>query len=191
MKLEQRRMFLVCGFNEPREVDVIYKDGNAFVISIAGDNDFCQADDDDILFETKEEADKYHSKITHKFNAEEIKEYIDSFGMYSDKLKEVLPDSVYDRYERGLNKVMFLSYKDREILRMALNGILNIGPDSFRISDISSVKYGGDWAYAILKNGEEVIPRTGIEIFILESIFGCNNSDVIYKHIKDPFKIEE
>lgn len=186
MKLEQRRMFEVDGYDEPCEVDVIYKNGKPFISSIAGNDEFYQLGDSDVLFETKEEADKYYSTIIAKFDSEEIKKYIEELGCYSDKLKRVLPDSIYSAFEKGLYSHMCLSFSDIEVLKMALNGILNVNCISFRASDISIIKYGSDWLSLVLNNREEIVPQKDIEVFILKSIFGENKSGRYYSNIKKP-----
>lgn len=186
MKLEQKRMYEVDGHGKPYEADVIYKNDKPFISSSAGDDDFYQLGDSGMLFDTKEEADKYYSKITSKFDAKEIKKYIEEIGCYSDKLKEMLPDDIYQSYKIGRDSSMCLSYKEKSVLRMALNGILNIDAMSFRLDDIDYVKYGIDWLSIVLKNGEEITPKTDIEVFIIKSIYGDNNSSREFTNIKKP-----
>lgn len=184
MRIEQLKMFVVDGFSEPSEVDVIKKDGNVFIYSYSGDDDFCKAGDNDVFFNTKEEADKFHSEIMSGLDIEKIRRYI-GYMWGDDRLNEILPDGVYRLLEKGRKNFCF-SYGDRCVLENALNGILNIDAVSLRLSDISCVKYGESWLSIILKNGKEIVPRSEIEKFIIESLFGDNNSRRSFTDIKKP-----
>lgn len=173
--MEQLKMFIVDGFNEPSEVDVIKKNGEVFIYSYPGDDCFYNAGDD-MFFNTKEEADKFHSEIMFGLDIEKIRRYI-SYMWDEDKLEEILPDGIYRSFKEG-QKSFCISYDDKTVLKNALNGILNIDAVSFRLSDIDCVKYGKEWLSIILKNGKEITPRTENEVFIIESMFGSNNSGV-------------
>lgn len=185
MKLEQIRMFLVEGFSEPSDVDVIKKDNEVFIYSYHEEDEFYSPSSDCVFFSTKKEADEYYSEMMSKFDVEEIKKYICHLWN-NDKLETILPDRVYSNFKKGYNAEMCLRYKDKNVLRKALNGILNIDASSFRLSDIDCIDYGDNWLSIVLKNGKKVIPRTETEIFIIESIFGCNDSEVYNKMIKKP-----
>lgn len=181
--MEQLKMFIIDGFNEPSEVDVIKKNGEVFIYSHPGDDCFYNAGDD-MFFNTKEEADKFHSEIMFGLDIEKIRRYI-SYMWDEGKLEEILPDGIYRSFKEG-QKSFCISYDDKTVLKNALNGILNIDAVSFRLSDIDCVKYGKEWLSIILKNGKEITPRTENEVFIIESIFGSNNSGVYNRLISKP-----
>lgn len=180
-RMEQLKMFIVEGFNEPSEVDAIKKNGKVFIYSYSDDDDFYKAGDNDVFFSTREEADKYHSEIISEFDIEKIRSYIE-YMWNENRLKEILPDNIYRSFKEG-QKSFCISYDGKNVLKNALNGILNIDAVSFRLSDIDYVRYGKSWLSIVLKNGKEITPRTEIEVFIIESIFGENNSGMYNKLI--------
>lgn len=185
MQLEQVRMFLVNGFQEPLEVNVIKKNGKVFVYSYQNETEYTGPIEYDRFFDSKEEADKYYSDIMSGINIEKTKEYIQFFLEYNiGKLESILPKVIYDALDKRSDRTF--SFWDMQFLREALNGILNINGISFRASDISQIKYGDKWLSVILKNGEEITPRKEVEVFVIKSLFGENHSDMSFTNINKP-----
>lgn len=187
MQLEATKMFLVNDYYYPEEVNVIKRDGKVFLFSYSVDDEYNKPCKGMVFFDTKEAANKYHSDMMSEFDIKKIKDYI-QFVYYNnvEKLESILPDNVYDNYKKGKNSFFSCSYLDEAMLRNALNGILNIDGISFRVSDISQVKYGEKWLSVILKDGKEVTPKRKIEVFVIESIFGNNNSGMCFKGLDKP-----
>lgn len=173
--MEQLKMFIVSGFDEPLEVDVIKKNGKIFVYSYVGETEFIEPSDDIVFFSTKEKANEYHYKMISNLDTKRIKEYIE-YLYNENRVEEILPEFIFEGFKKGHNACMLLSYKDICTLKVALKGVLNIESVSFRITDVDYINYGKDWLSIILKNGQKIIPQTEFEFFIVESIFGSNYS---------------
>lgn len=187
--MEKTEMFLVRDFDNPIKVNVIKRDGKVFLFAYAEeDDDYCKPYGENLMFfDTEEEATKYHSDMISEIDIEKCKNYIEYLYRNNKKeLETILPDVIYDNYKRGYDNSFFFSYQDKAILQNALKGILNIDAVSFRISDISQVKYGEKWLTVVLKNGEEVTPRKEIEVFVIKSIFGENNSGRTFCQLNKP-----
>jgi hypothetical protein len=185
MKLEQVRKYEVRSFYEPEEKDVIVDEkGNILYSSCIGEDEFYTPSKEDYYFDTKEDADKFYSQLISKFDIEAIKEYI-NFLCDNDRLNEILPESLFNIFTKR-NNSFYLSYGEERQIRSALNGILNIDAVSFRVSDVYKIKYGDTWLSIELKDGSEVVPTNETEVFIIQSIFGDNNSERYNRLIKKP-----
>lgn len=184
MKLEKKTMYVVQGYYEPEEMDVIMNGEEVFLVSSIGNDDFYSIGENSGVFDTKEEADKFHHNKIPKFDKKEIKEYIE-FLFRNDREAEILPEMIIDRFEKG-DYAFQISFHEKNQIKDALRGVLNVDARSFRVSDVSCVKYGKDWLSVVLRDGEEIVPTNSTEIFIIESVFGNNNSRMIISNIVKP-----
>lgn len=186
MGLEHKTAFRVNSFYDPAECEVIEKDGKIFIFSEIYEGepgDWYSPSDDDHFFETKKEADEYLSSIIPFTNATSLKNYI-KFRYENDdqsELSEIFPDSLIKKIcDKPL---LDFSFEERRQVALALRGILNIGGASFRVSDVDCIKHGKECLSIVLKNGKEIVTRYQAELFIIESIFGNNYSNIVFSNI--------
>lgn len=184
MKLEKKVMYVVQSYYEPEEMDVILNGEEVFLVSLIGDDDFYSPGESSMFFDTKEEADKFYHNRIPRFDKEEMKRYIE-FLWTHDRGGEILPDRLI-AFLKEDHSALKGSYAERRQIEDALRGVLNVAARSFRVSDISYVKYGQDWLSVILKDGEEIVPTNSTEVFIIQSVFGNNNSRMIISSIVKP-----
>lgn len=185
MKIKQTKVFCVNSFFEPYECDVLIKDDKIFLISDDNGNNWEVPNENFSFFDTKEEAEEFFLSKKPFSDAKLLKAYIEFLADYG-TLSEVLPETLLSRLNRRSFAVVCTSYDEKHQLSLALRGILNIDGKCFRASEVEIIKYGNYWLELILKNGEKVTPNNETEIFIIESIFGENRSQVSYTTIGRP-----
>lgn len=149
--------------------------------------------DNYVFFNTKEEADE-HALTTYnelKSKCKEIKELIERIdnidnpaNKYSIKREEYIPswilnkENYYDEYYKERKK-------NRNLRKALISGYININAETFKISDVRSIRWceknGENFATIILNNGDEIKTHNDYEFYIIEDIFGENNSGMVYK----------
>ena len=78
-----------------------------------------------------------------------------------------------------------------ELLRVMNSGIININAVSFKKEDVSHIEWGDDCAKVCLKDGSDVKTYGKLEFYLIEDIFGVNNSDRTYTELKDEKEEED
>ena len=78
-----------------------------------------------------------------------------------------------------------------ELLRVMNSGIININAVSFRKEDVAHIEWGDDCAKVCLKDGSDVKTYGKLEFYLIEDIFGDNNSDRTYTELKDEKEEED
>lgn len=168
------KKWLVSGFEEPEEVNVIQQEGIT-CYNFKGYIEFYQTDENDHLFDTKEEAEAYRNELIKPFTGENLKRYIEyriDNGDYS-----ILPPYVKEQME---DRTKYFTYDEKQAIREALGGNICIEATSFRQSQVKRLLYGEDSIKVILDDGTGLIARSEVEKFIVTSIFGGNTSGKVY-----------
>ena len=171
------KKWLVSGFEEPEEVNVIQQEGIT-CYSYKDHNEFYQTDENDRIFDTKEEAEAYRNELIKPFADENLKRYIEyciDNGDYS-----LLPPYVKEQME---DRTKYFTYDEKRAIREALGGNICIEAISFRQSQVKRLLYGEDSIKVILDDGTGLMARSEVEKFIVTSIFGGNTSGKVYKSL--------
>lgn len=170
------KKWLVSGFEEPKEVNVIQQEGIT-CYCYGNDNDYILADGErDRFFYNREQAEEYRANLVRPFTCENFKQYIEYLvdnGDYS-----ILPPYVEERMN---DSYKYFTYNEKQAIREALGGNICIESTSFRQSQVKRLLYGKDSIKVILNDGTELMARSEVEKFILTSIFGGNTSGKVYK----------
>lgn len=169
------KKWLVSGFEEPEEVNVIQQEGIT-CYNFKGSIEFYQTDENDHLFDTKEEAEAYRNELIRPFTGENLKRYIECSidnGDYS-----LLPSYVEERMK---DTCKYFTYNEKQAIREALGGNICIEATSFRQSQVKRLRYGEESIKVVLDDGTELMARSEVEKFIVTSIFGGNTSGKVYK----------
>ena len=168
------KKWLVSGFGEPEEVNVIQQEGIT-CYSYKDCNEFYQTEENDRIFDTKEEAEAYRNELIKPFADENLKRYIEyriDNGDYS-----LLPSYVEERMK---DTCKYFTYEEKQAIREALRGNICIEATSFRQSQVKRLRYGEESIKVVLDDGTELMARSEVEKFIVTSIFGGNTSGKVF-----------
>lgn len=170
------KKWLVSGFEEPEEVNVIQQEGIT-CYCYENCNDYILADGErDRFFYNREQAEEYRDSLIRPFTGENLKRYIEyriENGDYS-----LLPSYVEERMK---DTCKYFTYNERQAIREALGGNICIEATSFRQSQVKRLRYGEESIKVVLDDGTELMARSEVEKFIVTSIFGGNTSGKVYK----------
>lgn len=170
------KKWLVSGFEEPEEVNVIQQEGITCYCYENG-NDYILADGElDRFFYNLEQAEEYRASLIRPFTDENLKRYIEyriDNGDYS-----LLPSYVEIRMKDACK---YFTYNEKQAIKEALRGNICIESTSFRQSQVKRLLYGKDSIKVILDDGTELMAQSEVEKFIVTSIFGGNTSGKVYK----------
>lgn len=138
------------------------------------------------IFDSKTEAEAY------------VKEQLDKVMSMSDAIYGVL-GYIEDCMEKGeerdekmqallpypYRRSFYKYYDDDDVdlsdkVSTALRGILSMDGVNVRVCDVKYVKWGHEAAELSLSNGGSIRTRTIEDYRIVEAIFGCNNSDLVF-----------
>lgn len=121
-----------------------------------------------------------HHQSLFPSDMDKVKEYLSHlFHNDDEKLKEYLPGYIYKAMERG-QSCMEYSYTDIEVLFNALRGNFNINGCSFKISEVSHIRYLDNACVVVLKSGTEITTSSDLERRIIREAFGHNYSNRVY-----------
>lgn len=162
-------------FYKPSKVEYFTSNRIEYIRDL-DDDTFYSKSDNQTLFDTEEEArNAYREKIS-RVRTEEVKNYISflydegDFSFFSDNIKRIF-----------LERKSCFTYREREIIGLALRGQLNIGGFNFPVTQVAEIQHFNDKDVIILKDGKELNAKEEVEYFILNSIFGNNESRLVFK----------
>jgi len=180
--MEKKKMYMVYKFYNPYEVNVTKINNQLYEVDGYEDSELYRIDDNQLLFDTKEEADAYVNKKREEVDIEKLAAFInylrgeaeDGSKEASDILNNLLPyslrrtDDVWskDRVKTVIRRVMFGTVS-------ALKDNLNY---SLKINDISSachkMKNGEPSIVIIDKKGYEYsLVKDSVSRLIIETLF--------------------
>ena len=147
---------------------------------------------------TKEEAESFDTEDEAKtYSKEKKSEYkalakqtlsnvklLDNISSNIVQWKDYLPEKYHQKDSPWYDRYY-------ELLRVMNTGIININAVSFRKEDVAHIEWGDDCAKVCLKDGSDVKTYGKLEFYLIEDIFGENNSDRTYTNIKDEKEEED
>ena len=128
-----------------------------------------------VIFDTKDEANAYSKekkseyKILAKQTLSNVK-LLDNISSNIVQWKDYLPEKYHQKDSPWYDRYY-------ELRRVINTGIININAVSFKKEDVSHIEWGDDCAKVCLKDGSDVKTYGKLEFYLIEDIFGDNNSD--------------
>ena len=145
--------------------------------------------DEVVVFNTEYEAKTYSKEKKSEYMAlakqtlSNIK-LLDNISPNIVQWKDYLPERYHQKDSPWYDRYY-------ELLRVMNTGIININAVSFRKEDVSHIEWGDDCAKVCLKDGSDVKTYGKLEFYLIEDIFGVNNSDRTYTELKDKKEEED
>ena len=142
-----------------------------------------------VIFDTKDEADAYSKEKKSEYKAlakqtlSNVK-LLDNISSNIVQWKDYLPEKYHQKDSPWYDRYY-------ELRRVINTGIININAVSFKKEDVSHIEWGDDCAKVCLKDGSDVKTYGKLEFYLIEDIFGDNNSDRTYTELKDEKEEED
>ena len=142
-----------------------------------------------VIFDTKDEANAYSKEKKSEYKAlakqtlSNVK-LLDNISSNIVQWKDYLPEKYHQKDSPWYDRYY-------ELRRVMNTGIININAVSFKKEDVSHIEWGDDCAKVCLKDGSDVKTYGKLEFYLIEDIFGDNNSDRTYTELKDEKEKED
>lgn len=193
--MRKENKFLVTAWESIVEIVVIFDDDkNPYIYSYIDGDEFYRFEENEKIFDNKEQAEEYVRENIIPFDKNKVKEYLTKrYEVNSiSEMEDILPDSIIKKCSRRFINICDLGCSQCDLLRNALKGIFCINAITFRKEEVAYIKHGADdWIEITLKDGTKVTPRNEDENLIIRWCFGGNPSGVYYTNIKKPVETEE
>ena len=140
-------------------------------------------------FDTEDEAKTYSKEKKSEYKAlakqtlSNVK-LLDNISSNIVQWKDYLPEKYHQKDSPWYDRYY-------ELRRVINTGIININAVSFKKEDVSHIEWGDDCAKVCLKDGSDVKTYGKLEFYLIEDIFGDNNSDRTYTELKDEKEKED
>lgn len=193
--MRKENKFLVTAWESIAEIVVIFDDDkNPYIYSYIDGDEFYRFEENEKIFDNKEQAEEYVRENIIPFDKNKVKEYLTKrYEVNSiSEMEDILPDSIIKKCSHRFINICDLGWSQCDLLRNALKGIFCINAITFRKEEVAYIKHGeDDWIEITLKDGTKVTPRNEDENLIIRWCFGGNPSGVYYTNIKKPVETEE
>ena len=142
-----------------------------------------------VIFDTKDEANAYSKEKKSEYKAlakqtlSNVK-LLDNISSNIVQWKDYLPEKYHQKDSPWYDRYY-------ELRRVMNTGVININAVSFKKGDVSHIEWGDDYAKVCLKDGSDVKTYGKLEFYLIEDIFGENNSDRTYAALKDEKEEED
>ena len=186
--MRKENKFLVTAWESIAEIVVIFDDDkNPYIYSYIDGDEFYRFEENEKIFDNKEQAEEYVRENIIPFDKNKVKEYLTKRYEVNSirEMEDILPDSIIKKFSRPFLHICDLGWIQCDLLRNALKGIFCISAITFRKEEVAYIKHGeDDWVEITLKDGTKVTPRNEDENLIIRWYFGGNPSGAHYTNIK-------
>ena len=193
--MRKENKILVTDFGSIEEIVVIFDDDkNPDIYSYIDGDGFYRFEENEKIFDNKEQAEEYVRENIIPFDKNKVKEYLTKRYEVNSirEMEDILPASIIKKCSHRSLHICDLGCLQYDLLRNALKGIFCINAITFRKEEVAYIKHGeDDWVEITLKDGTKVTPRNEDENLIIRWCFGGNPSGVYYTNIKKPVETEK
>ncbi len=193
--MRKENKILVTDFGSIEEIVVIFDDDkNPYIYSYIDGDGFYRFEENEKIFDNKEQAEEYVRENIIPFDKNKVKEYLTKRYEVNSirEMEDILPASIIKKCSHRSLHICDLGCLQYDLLRNALKGIFCINAITFRKEEVAYIKHGeDDWVEITLKDGTKVTPGNEDENLIIRWCFGGNPSGVHYTNIKKPVETEK
>ena len=188
-KYEAKEAWAVYKYNLCVIKGVLFSKNNKPMRFFKSDSEVCYTMEEVEFFYTEKEAKAYSDEKKSEYKAlakqtlSNVK-LLDNISSNIVQWKDYLPEKYHQKDSPWYDRYY-------ELRRVINTGIININAVSFKKEDVSHIEWGDDCAKVCLKDGSDVKTYGKLEFYLIEDIFGDNNSDRTYTELKDEKEKED